>query len=149
MTHVTAFLVSQQIVALATQDAHAPWVANLYYASDDSGKFYVVSPESSRHCQHVLKNPQVAFAVAWANPSNPEDRKGIQGTGAARLAASDEVAYGLALYGKKFPALAGEMTPEWIRTNKYGSRLWVVTPTYLKYWDDALYGDEESKEFHL
>ena len=39
------------------------------------------------------------------------------------------------------------ITVEWIHNNDRGSKVWVLQPTYMKYWDDELYGEKETEEF--
>lgn len=34
-------------------------------------------------------------------------------------------------------------------TNAWGSKIWVIKPKFMKYWDDEVYGDDESEEFSL
>lgn len=137
-------------MVLASHDAKDIWVANVYIGTDATGAIYFISPTTNRHSQMILKNPQVAFSVAWFDVANHKNRKAVQGLGMCRLAETeDEIATGVRLHNQNFPEFKERITVEWIYTNEWDSKVWVLEPTYLKYWDDELYGDDESQEFFL
>ena len=95
-----------------------------------------------------MKNPNVAFSSAWFDPTNHSNRKGVQGRGECRVAKNaKEIATGVALIARAFPDLRKMITAKWIRENAFETKVWVVKPTFIKYWDDALFGEEESEEF--
>lgn len=151
MEQPLVFLKSQQLVALATHANGKVWVANVYYGLDEkTGHLFFISSEENRHSQMILQNPEIAFSVAWFDPTDHKNRKAIQGIGVCRLAATEEeIQTGVLLHNQGFPEFRERITVEWIRTNEYQSRVWVLEPTYLKHWDDALYGSKEGKEFFL
>ncbi len=135
-------------MALACRADEELWVANLYVGVDEKGTTYFVSPESAKHSKMILKNPEVASSFAWFEPSNHLDRKGVQGVGVCRPAKNEvEIATGVRLHNANFPELIKRITIDWIHFNEWGSKVWVLTPSYIKYWDDELYGDEEAEEF--
>lgn len=137
-------------MAIACVDEHGPWIANVYYGAGDDGRTYFISQEKNRHSAAILNDPNVAFTVAWFDPKNHTNRKAVQGLGMCRLAKNlAEIAVGIKLLYNKFPDLRAILTVKWIKTNAWGSKVWVLTPTYLKYWDDELYGEDESKEFFI
>ena len=147
MKKLFAFLKKQELLILACHNKKDVWTANVYMASDANGTLYFVSPTDSTHSKMILKNPEIAFSVAWFNPKNHSDRKGVQGRGVCRVAENaKEIATGVTLIARKFPDLRKTITLKWIRENAWGTKVWVIKPTYMKYWDDALFGDEESQE---
>lgn len=126
------------------------WIANIYFGADKTGKIYFVSPKDAKHSQMILKNPEIAFSVAWFDSKNSKNRKGIQGLGTCRPTKNPtEITTGIKLLYKKFPDLRDVLTVKWIMTNIWGSKIWVIKPTYMKYWDDEIYGDDESEEFNF
>ncbi|MFA6447485.1 MAG: pyridoxamine 5'-phosphate oxidase family protein [Patescibacteria group bacterium] len=142
------FIKTQKLMSLASQAGKDVWVANVYMAIDEKGTIYFVSPKKTKHGQMILKNPKVAFSIAWFDPKNLMNRKSVQGLGVCRLAKGPkEVATGAKLLYKKFPDLRKMLTVKWITTNAWGTKVWILKPTYMKYWDDEIYGDEESEEF--
>lgn len=137
-------------MVVATNDQKDVWVANVYFGADESGTLYFISPEDTKHSQMIPKNPQVAFSIAWYNPKNHADRKAVQGLGTCRPAENEnEIATGVRLHNQNFPEFKKRITMDWIYSNEYGSKVWILKPTYIKYWDDEVYGKEESEEFIL
>ena len=137
-------------MTLAAHDPKDVWVANVYFGVDDTGTIYFVSPTTNRHSQMILKNPQVAFSIAWFDATNHKNRKAVQGLGVCRPAETeDEIATGVRLHNHNFPEFKKRITVEWIYTNEWNSKVWILEPSYLKYWDDELYGDDESEEFFI
>lgn len=135
-------------MVIASSDESGPWIANVYFCADDSGELYFISPEKNRHSQMILQNPNVAFSVAWFDSNNHKNRKGVQGLGTCHIAESEEeIEIGVGLYSANFPESKERITAEWVHTNEWGSKVWILKPSYMKYWDDELYGDDESKEF--
>lgn len=150
MKKALKFIKSQKLMTIASQDGKGVWVANVYISIDEKATIYFISPEDTKHSQMILKNPNVSFSVAWFDPKNQKNRKAVQGLGVCRPAKNPaEIATGIKLLYKNFPDLRDILTVKWIMTNAWGSKVWVLKPTYMKYWDDEIYGDEESEEFTL
>ena len=144
------FIKNQKLMVIASRDEKDVWVANVYFGVDEKATIYFISPKNTKHSQMILKNPKVAFSIAWFDPNNHKNRKAIQGLGVCRPAKNPtEIATGVKLLYKKFPDLRDILTVKWIMTNVWGSKIWVLKPTYMKYWDDEIYGDDETEEFTL
>lgn len=144
------FLNNQKLMAIACTDENGPWVANVYYGIDDRGAIYFISRQKNRHSEAIVKDPCVAFTVAWFDPADHKNRKAVQGLGVCRIADNeDEIRAGIVLHNQNFPEFKERITVEWIHANEYGSCVWVLEPTYMKCWDDALYGEDESREFFI
>jgi uncharacterized protein YhbP (UPF0306 family) len=139
---------SQKLITIACHHKEDIWVANIYIGVDKKGWIYFLSPKDTKHSQILFKNPGVAFSFAWFDPINHKDRKGIQGLGLCRIAKSTmEITTGIKLLYKNFPDLKDILNPKWITTNIWGSRIWVLKPSYIKYWDDEIYGENKTNEF--
>lgn len=150
MKELLKFLKSQKLLVIASHNAKDVWVTNVYFGADEKGILYFISPEDNKHSQMILKNPNVAFSVAWFDPKDHKNRKAVQGLGTCRPAKTEEeIETGIKLHNQNFPEFKERITLEWIQTNPHGSKVWLLKPTYVKYWDDELYGDEETKEFTL
>src|SRR3989338_3050006 len=86
MENALQFIKNQRLVVIASRDEKSVWVANIYYGVDDKANIYFVSSENNRHSKMILKNPEIAFSIAWFSPENHKNRKAIQGLGLCRPA---------------------------------------------------------------
>lgn len=148
MEKLLDFLKSQKLMVIASRNDADLWVTNVYYGIDLNFKIYFISPEEAKHSRQILKNPNIAFSVAWFNPSNHGDRKAVQGLGVCHFTKNEEeIARGVQLHNKNFPEFSEKITVDWIHANEWKSHVWVVEPTYMKFWNDELYGSDETREF--
>lgn len=150
MENLLKFIKSQKLMVVATSNNDEVWVVNVYMSTDDTGIIYFISPTETKHSQMILKNPKVAFSIAWYDSSNHKNRKGIQGLGICQPAKNEnEIQIGVKLHNQNFPEFKERITIDWIHNNEWGSKIWVLKPSFIKYWDDEVYGDKESEEFNL
>ncbi|OGH66313.1 MAG: hypothetical protein A3B90_01280 [Candidatus Magasanikbacteria bacterium RIFCSPHIGHO2_02_FULL_41_13] len=148
MKKLLKFLKTQKLLTIASRGAKDIWIANVYFAADENGTLYFISPKDTKHSTMIRKNSKIAFSIAWFDPKNHKNRKAVQGLGTCRTAKTPlEIATGIKLLYKNFPDLRRILTVKWIMTNAWGTKVWVVKPSYIKYWDDEVYGDDESEEF--
>lgn len=144
------FLQSKRIMALACQEGEELWMANVYIGTDEEGLIYFISSKEVRHSQMILKNPKVAFSVNWFDPENHLNRKGIQGQGVCRMAENqEEMKIGAKLHNQNFPEFKERINLKAVQDPKNPLKVWVLKLTYLKYFDDELYGEKMSEEFHI
>jgi len=144
---LTKFLQNQQILQIAPA-AGDPWIANVFMGCETPEKIYFVGNPDTQYGKQLLQDPKLAFAAAWRNDSNHLDRKGIQGVGEAIFTKDEEdIAIGIRLHNQNYPEFAERITVDWVHTNEDGSGVWVIQPTFIKFWNDELYGDEETEEF--
>lgn len=150
MEKVIDFIKSQRLMVIASQAKKEVWVANVYFGIDEKANIYFISPKDNKHSRMILKNSKIAFSIAWFDPKNHKNRKAIQGLGICRPAKNEkEIVIGVKLHNQNFPEFKERITVWWIHNNKWGSKVWVLKPNYIKYWDDELYKGNESKEFNL
>ncbi len=86
---------------LATTDGKIPWAAPLYYCLDEDFNIYFISQMDSLHTRHILKQPNVAFAV-FDSHQEEGTGNGVQGSGRVSLLEGKEVDMGLKYYSTKF-----------------------------------------------
>lgn len=75
-------------LTLATANGN-PWAAPLYYCIDDKYDFYYISQIDCAHTQHILKNPNVAFAI-FDSHQKEGTGNGVQGSGKAYFLEKDD-----------------------------------------------------------
>lgn len=108
-------------LTLATSDGK-PWAAPMYYCIDDKYNFYYISQLDSLHTKHILKNPDVSFAIFDSHAKEGEGN-GIQATGKTYLIEGDKVSEALRWYKTNFIPT----TPESF-TGNVPYRLFKITP---------------------
>lgn len=144
------FLQSQKALAIASCIGDDLWIANVFMGVADNFNIYFISSEDTKHSQQIIINPNVAFSTIWFNPKDHTDRKGVQGKGVCRIATTDnDISQGVMLHNKNYPEFKKRITPQWIKTNEYKSRVWIIKPSFIKFWNDELYGEEETEEFNF
>lgn len=147
MDELQDFLRKQKILQIAPH-AGDPWIANVFMGCESADKIYFIGSNQTLFAAQLQEDPRLAFATAWHNEGNHLDRKGIQGVGTAILTTDEEeIATGVRLHNQNYPEFADKITVEWVHNNERESGVWVITPTYIKFWNDELYGTDGSKEF--
>ena len=141
------FLESHKLLALASYDQEI-WITNIFYGIDKDFKIYFISNEETKHSKQIMKNKEVAFSVAWFNEKDHKDRKGVQGQGTCRIATTDEeITKGVQIHNDRYPEFAERIVVKWVKSKLNKSHVYVIEPSYIKYWDDKLYGKEEWEKF--
>lgn len=142
------FLQDQNCVVIATIDEeNNPWVTNMYYASDNDFNLIFFTPPHTKHSEHTLNNSNAAFGLNWYNKDNLKDRMGIQGIGIyERVEDPLLISRFINTYHTKYPSSKTTLTEESMLMNKIASRLYRVKPKYIKFWNDKLFGEGNSKE---
>jgi len=137
-------------LVIASQDKGDLWIANVYFGIDDDFKIYFISSDQAKHSKQILNNPKIAFSIPWYDEANHKNRKAVQGLGMCRIADTEqEIQKGVALHNQNYPEFANRITVDWLKTNEYESHVWVIEPSYMKHWNDDVYGDDEYEEFNF
>jgi len=140
---IFAFLKSQGVMTLATQSVTGPWVATLYFGIDDHMDLYILTDPNSIHGQHIAQNPQVAFNIFDSHQKITNPKLGVQGRGNITLikgiAANTRA---LMLWHRQNPGIEKNITIKDVK--KYAdTKLYKITPSYLKFFNKVLYAPEE------
>ena len=147
MNDLFVFLESQKLITLSPKSSE-PWIANAFYGVTLDCTFYFVSSTETKHSQQILQDGTVAFNIAWYNPNNHTDRKAVQGVGTCMIASTqEEIELGVSLHNSRFPEFAKRITKEWIEDDANSGKIWILKPSFIKFWNDELYKDDENKEF--
>jgi uncharacterized protein YhbP (UPF0306 family) len=146
--HLLQFLRGQKLLTLATSGESGLWIANAYYSVDRECNLYFVSSTEAMHSHHISRNPSVVFSVAWFDPKDHANRKAIQGRGTCSAIGSEaELTRGIRLHNQRFPEFRDRITRRSLRSEENSSAMWLIKPTYVKFWDDARYGAKNHREF--
>lgn len=71
------FIKNHNLLTIATCDKNSPWVANVFYYSDENLNLYFLSGNKSLHSQHIEKNDKVAISI-YDHDSKWGEVKGVQ-----------------------------------------------------------------------
>lgn len=143
------FLKEQRLVSIATTDeSNFPWISNVYYSISNSGQLFFVSDPEARHGVHLSERNRIAFSIAWYDKNDMGNRKAVQGTGICERI-SDPITVGKFLMNHYiyYPLWKQVITEKSMREKIISSRPYIITPQYMKFWNDELYGEEGTKEF--
>jgi len=138
------FIKSNGIMTLATQSKEGPWVCTLYYGVDEKMNLYIVTDPGSRHGKAMAKNSHVAFNIFDSHQKITKPKKGIQGVGEI------EQVHGLILITKALmfwhkanPGIEKNITVKDILKKITDTKVYKITPKYLKFFNKVLYSPKE------
>lgn len=126
---------------LATTDGNLPWAAPLFYCMDEDFNFFFISQMNSLHTIHVLKQPNVSFAIFDSHLAEGEGN-GVQGSGIVSLLTGNEIDEGLRVYSTTFINL----TPETLSAPA-PYRLFKLTPNSFFVLDPETKTDKRIKVY--
>jgi len=61
----------------------------------------------------------------------------------------EDIRRGVYLHNENFPEFKQILTPEYLLSSENDTKVWILEPRYIKFWNDELYGEEEWEEFQL
>lgn len=138
------FLKKNGILTLAVASENTPWLCTLYYGIDDQMNLYVVTDPNNNHGKIMLDNPKVAFNIFDSHQKITQPKTGLQGKGRiAILTEPKTAAKALEIWHKANPGVEKGITVKSITDASSDTKIFKIIPTYLKYFDKGLYGEEE------
>lgn len=141
---ILKFLKSNGILSLAVASDGTPWVCTLYYGVDNKMNLYVVTDPNNTHGNIMSGNPKVAFNVFDSRQKITEPKKGLQGKGKISMVRGPkDVTAALNLWHKANPGVEERITAKTILDKNSDTKIFKITPTYLKYFNKQLYGEKE------
>lgn len=137
------FLKGYGIMTLATQSSKGPWVCTVYYGIDDDMNLYIVTDPNSIHGKNMAKNNRVAFNIFDSQQKINKPKRGVQGSGTIELVKGIvNVTKALVLWHKQNPGVEKSITIKEVK--KFAdTKVFKITPKYLKYFNKVLYSPEE------
>lgn len=142
------YLNSQRLMTLATSNKK-PWVATVYFVTDKDLNLYFVSSPQSKHCQDIDKNNKVACAIADSHIPNSGEKVGIQLQGiASQIKGWEKTKVFLKMWHKANPG-AEKINIKNMQTGAVTSRVYRIKPTYIKFMNKKIFGDDIYGKFEL
>jgi len=140
---VFKFIKGSGIMTLATQSKDGPWACTVYYGVDENMNLYIVTDPNSVHGKNMAKDNRVAFNIFDSQQKIDKPKRGVQGSGTIEIVKGIiNVTKALALWHKQNPGVEKKITIKELK--KFAdTKVFKITPTYLKFFNKALYSPEE------
>ena len=139
---IVKYLKSQRLMTLATC-ADKPWVATVYFAVDNDLNLYFVSSPKSKHCQDIEKNQKVGVNIADSHTSNSAKKVGVQAQGiTTQVKGWERTKVLLKMWHKAAPGMEEVVNVKNMKDKVISSRVYKVTPVYIKFFNQMLFGED-------
>ncbi len=142
---IEKYIRQSHMMQIATVDDDQPWVATVYFVSNDELNLYWASPEDTSHSRHISKNQKVAVAIPVHHKKN-QPVVGVQISGLAEKLNDVEAIRQIAkIYAQKY-----DFSEKWIDKvcNKQTKhKLYRFTPDKFVLFDDINYPDNPRQEW--
>ena len=143
------FLHKNRLMALSTYNK-SPWICTVYYAVDRDFNLYFVSSPNSKHCKDIEKNNKVACAVFDSHTKNSDNKAGVQFVGtASEVKGWDRTKVILKMWHRAAPGAEDIVNVKNMKDKVISSRVYRIKPKKIQFFNDKLYGDEETKMFEF
>jgi len=131
------------VMTLATQSSSGPWACTVYYGIDSNMNLYIVTDPDSVHGKNIQKNNEIAFNIYDSHQKIDKPKKGVQGKGRIEMVRGVlSVTKGLMLWHKQNPGVEKKLTVREVKKFK-DTKVYKITPYFLKYFNKSLYPDTE------
>ena len=128
---VLKYMKDNRLMSLGTSLKDKPWLATVFYASDEKMNILLYSREDTRHCVNIAKNPNVSVVINHTWKYSNGQLKAIQLAGkASRVSKVDYLDF-YRIYKTRF---------KWADEFKSDHILYVIKPTEVWYLDEKLFG---------
>lgn len=141
------YLKTHRLMQIATC-SNEPWICTVFYVLGDDKNLYFVSAPDTEHCKAIAVNNIVACAITDTEQTVTHKKKGVQLRGVATmLTYGATIKRALELWNKMNPGVENIINLKNIKKAAFESRVYKIKPTYIKFFNEELYGEEESKIF--
>ena len=143
------FLSSLKLMSIATVDENGiPWSASVYYLYDEDLNFYFLSPTDTKHSKNIRANQNVSFTIARTDQKASDKKVGLQVAGKAKQVNGIE---NIKAVIKMWNLLHNDTPPITysVLMKVWNSRFYKITPNYIKWFNEELYGEEGVKGWEI
>jgi len=138
------FIQSNSILSLATQSEKGPWICTLHYGHDKNFNLYILTDPNSIHGKHFQKNNKIAFSIFDSHQKITKPKIGLQGTGKIRIITGKvSISKALILWVKANPGIEEKINLKDIMKKITNTKIYQITPTYLKLLNKQLFYPNE------
>ena len=143
------YLRSKKVMTLATYGDDV-WASTVFYTIDDGFCLYFLSEPTSKHVQDLRKNGSVACAVADSRQEAVDKKIGVQVKGmATEVEGMDRLMPIMDMWHAVNPGLESVLSIDKIRGKVVDSAVYKISPQYIKFFNEELYGIEGYEVFRF
>ncbi len=143
---VLDFLKLHKLMFIATQGEH-PWIAAVFYTFDGDLNLYFLSSPETLHSKHIIKNKEVAVAIADSKQQLRDSKKGIQIYGHVKeISDLHKIKHAVNLWKKSLGYEGSEISYENMIGKVIKGRMYQIKPKKIKYFNQDLFPVEDGKE---
>lgn len=142
-TDIFKFIKSNGIMTLGTSSPKGPWLCTVYYGVDNDMNLYIVTDPNSIHGKNIAGSKKVAFNIFDSRQKIFKPKKGVQGSGIIEIIKGiPNITKALYLWHRQNPGVEKNITIKEVK--KFAdTKLYKITPKYLKFFNKVLYSPEE------
>lgn len=150
LSDIKKFVKENSVLTLAVAEKNKPWVCTLYYGTDNDLNLYIVTDPQSVHGKIIEKNNQISFNIFDSHQKITKPTKGLQGRGTiSHVKGVLNTSKALLIWHKANPGIEKDITVEDILLKLSENKVYIVKPTYLKYFNKVLYSPNRYGEITL
>lgn len=143
------YLREAKLMQVATSKDNKPWVATVWYASDEDLNIYFISRKARRHSLEIKENPAVAGAIVKPHLGGSGEKiAGLQLEGEAELCFGEALMKSRELYFAKYPA-AEHIPLETLEDPNFTAAFYVIRPKAFILFDEVNFPDNPRQELKL
>lgn len=141
------YLRSKKLMTVATYGDDV-WAASVYYTIDDDFSIYFLSAPEAQHVQDLHKNKGIACTVADCRQEAVDKKVGVQLKGIAEeVTGIDRLMPIMDMWHTVNPGMRSVLSIDTIRGKVIDSVIYKITPQYIKFFNEELYGSEGCEVF--
>ncbi len=144
------YLKEAKLMQLATCAGDQPWVASVWFSSDEDLNLYFMSRNDRRHCCELRDNPRVAGGIAHPPFEKPGGKvRGLAFQGRAEEAGGPLSKAAYAYYRKRWSQALGRVKPGGVAGDFTRARVYRITPSLYVLYDEVNFPEQPRQEFPL
>lgn len=144
------FIKSNGIMTLGTYSSKGPWLCTVYYGVDRDMNLYIVTDPRTAHAKNIALNGRVAFNIFDSHQKIINPKKGVQGFGKGEIVKGlSSTVKALLLWHRQNPGIEKSITIKDILKKITDTKIYKITPTFLKFFNDKLYDPEDSASMQI
>jgi uncharacterized protein YhbP (UPF0306 family) len=145
-TLILDFLGKHKLMIMATC-AEEPWIASVYYSFDRDLNLFFLSSPTTLHCRHLENNKLVAVAITDSSQKVRDLKKGLQLVGTAeRVSDIAKIKHCLRSWKEAIGVDDPELTYENMIAKVVNGRMYRITPTRIKFFNEELFPGKDGEE---